>query len=260
MTDVIEGKIYDYPAYYDIIFASDWKTEVRFLHDCFAQHVPGKVQRVFEPACGTGRLLIKLADAGYEVSGNDLNPLAVEYCNKRFVRRGYEPAAVVGDMADFRLPRRVDAAFNLINSFRHLPTEAAATAHLQCIAASLRKGGVYLLGLHLSPANGRICEDECYTAKRGRTTVQSRLWTQSIDSRRRIEMVGMTLDVTTPTRKLRLVDEMPFRMYSLPQFRRLLSRVPELVLEETYDFDHDIECPTVVDKDSEDVVFVLKKR
>ena len=80
------------------------------------------------------------------------------------------------------------------------------------------------------------------------------------DSRRRVEMVGMTLDVTTPKRQLRLVDEMPFRMYTAAQFRKLLSRVPELELAETYDFDHNIDRPIKVHKNSEDVVFVLQKR
>ncbi len=156
MTEIIHGKVYDYPTYYDIIFAADWRKEFAFLEACFDEYATGPVQRLFEPACGTGRLLIKLAQAGYDVSGNDLNPKAVEFCNRRLERRGFEPTAMVGDMADFRLPKKVDAAFNLINSFRHLPNEQSATAHLQCVARALRKGGLYLLGLHLTPTDLRI--------------------------------------------------------------------------------------------------------
>ena len=63
----------------------------------------------FEPACGTGRLLVKLAAAGYQVAGNDLSRKAVDYCNARLARHGFPAAATVGDMADFRLPRKVDA-------------------------------------------------------------------------------------------------------------------------------------------------------
>jgi hypothetical protein len=85
--------------------------------------------------------LIKFAEAGYDVAGNDLNPLAVEFCNARFRRRGRAAAAVVGDMADFRLRPKVDAAFNMINSFRHLPSERSARSHLECVARALRKGG-----------------------------------------------------------------------------------------------------------------------
>ena len=88
------------------------------------------VRRVFEPACGSERLLIRFAESGFEVSGNDLNRVAVEYCNARFARKGFPAAAVLGDMANFRLSRKVDAAFNTINSFRHLLSEELAESHL----------------------------------------------------------------------------------------------------------------------------------
>src|SRR5687767_9903356 len=99
------ANLYDYPRYYDLVFGSDWKAEFDFLLDVFDSHIRGPVCRVFEPACGTGRLLFRLAQAGYQVSGLDLNPRAVDYCNKRLTRHGYPATAEVGDMADFRLPR-----------------------------------------------------------------------------------------------------------------------------------------------------------
>ena len=73
MTEIIKGSIYDFPKYYDLLFGSDWKAEFGFLQGAFPKHAGCSVQRVFEPACGTGRLLIKLAQAGYDVGGNDLN-------------------------------------------------------------------------------------------------------------------------------------------------------------------------------------------
>jgi SAM-dependent methyltransferase len=35
---------------------------------------------------GTGRLLFRLAQAGYDALGIDLNPRAVEYCRQRLAR------------------------------------------------------------------------------------------------------------------------------------------------------------------------------
>ncbi len=79
--------IYDYPQYYDLVYGSDWKAEFDFLLNCFERYATPHVRRVFEPACGTGRLLIKLAPAGYEVSGNDLNAKSIRYCNRRLERQ-----------------------------------------------------------------------------------------------------------------------------------------------------------------------------
>ena len=172
----IHASLYDYPKYYDLLFGSDWKAEFDFLGACFEQHARRPVRRLFEPACGTGRLMVKFASAGYEVSGNDLNSKAVAYCNARLQRLGFPPSASVGDMADFRLRRKVDAAFSTINSFRHLATERAAEDHLRCVAGALGKGGLYVLGFHLTPTREPTCDEESWSARRGNLAVCSRMW------------------------------------------------------------------------------------
>jgi len=257
--ELLNGSLYDYPKYYDLLFGSDWKAEFDFLRACFAKHARRPVRRLFEPACGTGRLLAHFATAGYEVSGNDLNARAIEYCNARLRRRGFRASAVVGDMADFRLPRKVDAAFNTINSFRHLPNERAAEDHLRCVAGALAKGGLYVLGLHLTPATEPACDEESWSARRGHLAVLSRMWSIGVDRRRRRERVGMTVEVYTPSRQFRLAEEMLFRTYTAAQFRRLLGSIASLELVETYDFAYDIDRPTDVDRLTEDVVYVLRK-
>jgi SAM-dependent methyltransferase len=243
-----------------VVFGSDWRAEYQFLQQCFDQHAQRKVKRIFEPACGTGRLLIQFAAAGYQVSGLDLNERAVDYCNQRFKRRGLQPTAFVGDMADFSLKRPVDAAFNMINSFRHLPNEKAAEGHLRSVAAALSPGGLYMLGLHLTPANGVPGDEESWSARRGHLAVVSRLWSMEVDLRRRQERVGMTFDVYTPTKQFRLSEELNFRTYTAAQFTKLLATVPELETVATYDFGYEIERPIEINRHTQDAVFVLRKR
>jgi SAM-dependent methyltransferase len=257
--DVIKGNIYDYPKYYDLLFGADWKAEYDFLRKCFKKHARRPVQRLFEPACGTGRLLVRLAKAGFEVAGNDLNPKAAAFCNDRLQRQGFPRTAVVGDMADFRLRRKVDAAFNTINSFRHLDTEQKAESHLRCVAGALAKGGLYVLGFHLTPERGPRCTEESWSARKGHLMVNSRMRSTSLDRRRREEWVRLVFDVYTPTRQFRLDDKFPFRTYTAGQFARLLGRVKELELAETYDFTYDIRQPIEITATTEDVIYVLRK-
>ena len=258
--EVIRGNIYDYPKYYDVLFNADCKAEYDFLRACFERHSRRAVRRLFEPACGTGRLLVKLAKAGYEVAGNDLSAKAVAYANGRLARHGLPATTVVGDMADFRLRRKVDAAFNTINSFLHLNSETKARSHLQCIVRALAKGGIYVLGLHLTPLRGRMWNGESWSARRGHLTVASRMWSMGIDRRCREERLGFILEVYTPRRQFRLEDEFVFRTYTAAQFRRLLGRIPELEVVETYDFAYDVDQPVPVTAESEDVVYVLRKQ
>lgn len=260
MLETVNGDLYDYPKYYDLVYGSDWKAEVEFLNECFSRFATGEVRRLFEPACGTGRLMYRMALAGYDVSGLDLNPQAVDFCNARLERHGLKPTAFVGDMSDFTLKRKIDAAFNTINSFRHLSTEAQARAHLQCIARSLRKGGIYVLGLHLTPTIGPPLETESWSARRGNLSVLSRLWVIDRDRRRRLERVGMSFDVYTPTRQFRILGESSFRMYTAAQMQRLFERVPELELTSVHDFGYDATKPTDIDGSTEDVVYILRRR
>jgi len=255
----IAGHLYDYPKYYDIVFGSDWKAEVDFLQAMFRRYADGSVQRVFEPACGTGRLMLKLAKAGYKVAGNDLNAKAVDYCNARLRRHGFPPSAVVGDMADFRLRPKVHAAHCMINSFRHLADERQARAHLNCVAEALVRGGLYVLGLHLTPTRGEPLTEESWSARRGNLAVMSRLWTIEVDRRRRRELVGMTFDVYTPTRSFRLEDRLTFRMYTAGQMKRLLAASGRFEILETYDFAYDPDRPVRITPATEDVVYVLRK-
>ncbi len=181
MPEETSASIYDFPKYYDLLFGSDWKAEYRFLLACFDKHAQCKVRRVFEPACGTGRLLIKLAQAGYDVAGNDLNPKAVKFCNDRLKRFGFPETVVVGDMSDFKVKKKFDAAFNMINTFRHLPTEETAVAHLQCMVRALNRGGIYALGIHLEPTACLPMQEEGWSARRGNLVVNSYMWSKGID-------------------------------------------------------------------------------
>jgi SAM-dependent methyltransferase len=257
---LVRGNVYDYPQYYDVLFAADWKAEFRFLKACFQKHARRRVAKLFEPACGTGRLLLKFAQAGYQVEGNDLNPRAVAYCNARFRRRRLPEPACQGDMADFRLRGKVDAAFNTINSFRHLQSQRAAASHLRCMAAAVAKGGIYALGFHLTPTGPPSCDEESWSARRGSVAVQSRMWTVKLDRRPREEWVRMVLDIHASNQQLRLEDAFPFRTYTAAQFRRLLAAVPEWELIETYDFTYQVDQPVCVTGQTEDVIYVLARR
>jgi len=257
--ETLRGSIYDYPKYYDLLFGSDWKAEFDFFSACFRLHARRPVRRLFEPACGTGRLLFRFAKAGYDVCGLDLNPKAVEYCNRRLQRHGLPPAAFVGDMSDFKLKRKADAAFNPINSFRELRSERQAEKHLRCMARCLARGGLYLLCLHLTPQTKQQCVYESWSARRGHLGIVSKMKSLRVDRRRRKEYVLMQFDVYTPTRTFRVRSDMVFRTYTARQMMGLLKRVGGFEIAATYDFRYDLGSPITVGPDTEDVVLVLRK-
>ncbi len=242
------------------MYGSDWKAELDFLQDCFEEYGERGIESVYEPACGTGRLLFRLAGLGFEVGGLDLNPAMVDYCNARLERHGCPGRVTLGDMTDFRLQQPRDAAFNLINSFRHLTTERAAVDHLRCVARALRPGGLYVLGLHLTPLDIEPLQEESWPARRGNLAVLSRLWIVSADYRRRYEEVGMSYDVYTPSRQFRIEGRSRFRTYTAAQFEKTLKTAGVFEVVATHDFGYDIEEQVEIHGETEDIVYVLRAR
>lgn len=257
--ETVTESIYDHPRYYDLVFGTDCAAELKFVCDINNKYLGGKAKRLFEPACGTGRLLYGLAKRGFEVEGIDLNVKAVDFSNQRFKRHGLDPTAWVADMADFRTKPKWDLAFNTINSFRHLTTAESAVSHLRCMARQTKRGGLYLIGLHLTPTTAEPLDGESWSARRGHLSVLTHMWTVERNPAKRLERFGMRFDVYTPTKLLRIEDELRMRSYTPEQFSSLLDEAGGWEIEDAYDFAYDINQPIQVDSSAEDVVYVLRK-
>ncbi len=256
---VAQESWYDHPRYYDLAFKSETGPEANFVEAACRKYCSFPVRRLLEPACGSGRLVAELAARGYRMTGLDLNQPALKFLRRRLARRGLRADIFLADMADFCLARPVDAAYCTFDSFRHLLSEQAAQQHLECVAASLRPGGVYILGFHLLPPDASEECTERWTERLGCTQVTVTLRVLSSSRRRRLETLRISLLVRRRDRLKRLRDEFPLRLYTAAQFRRLLSKVPRLRLCGVYDFWYDIEHPLKLDNQMSDTVFILQK-
>ena len=258
--EIVNESIYDHPKYYDLVFGNDVAAERKFIEAAAERYVRKDSPKLFEPACGTGRLMYALARRGFSIEGIDLNGRAIEFCNQRFSKHGLSETAYVADMADFKAKVKFDLAFNTINSFRHLDTAKTANDHLRCMAASSKKDAVYLIGMHLSPTEGPTCDEESWSASRGHLTVLTQMWTADRNRQERLERFGVHFDVYTPTKQFRIVDELKMRSYTAAQFRAMVTRQGDWQIEEAFDFSYDINRPISVGPTTEDVVLVLRRR
>jgi SAM-dependent methyltransferase len=251
---------YDYPQYYDIAFQAYTRREADFIEAACRKYCAFDARRLLEPACGSGRLVTELAARGYQVTGFDLSQPALSYLRRRLARRRLHAETFEADMSDFCLSRPVDAAYSTVNTFRHLLTEHAARGHLECIAESLRPGGIYVLGLHLYPPDGDVEDVWCWTEQRGETKVTVTLHVLNTNVRPRIVDVRVCLLVRRASTELHLRHEFPLRTYTARQFRRLLRSVGSLELCDIYDFRYDIEQPFPLNAEMAYSMFVLRRQ
>lgn len=254
-----EKSWYDYPHYYDVGFREDTPREAKFFEKAFAKYIPGKVKRVFEPGCGSGRLVVEMAERGFQVTGLDLNQPALDYCKEQLDKKGLKATLMKGDMTAFELKRPADAAFNTINTFRHLLSEEDAVKHLKCVAANLRPGGIYILGLHLLPTGGDFYGSEKWKAKEGRTQINYSLTVVDSLPKQRHEKLRITMTIKKGKSVVRVSDHFTLRLYNYKNIKTLFAQVPELVLRDVYDFWYEIDEPQKLDGNIADSVFILQK-
>lgn len=255
----MSGSLYDFPQYYDLLFRKDAEDEATFIQAAWKSFGSGALRRLLEPACGSGRLVIELANRGLHVTGFDICDPAVSFLKDQLQRKRLPAEVLSADMTDFRIGAAFDLAYCTLNTFRHLTTEADAHRHLQCVADHLRAGGLYILAFHLfPPGTDEQCVEQL-SVQSGKTRVDFELRVLNFCRRKRIEQVRLQMDVQSPKHHINTRSEFPMRIYRAAQFESLLRKVPDFDLLETFDFDFDIEFPRDLDDDLADAVFILRK-
>jgi len=223
-------RFYDLASAYDILHTPGTAEEVDGLERIALRHVGTRARRGMrwlEPACGTGRFLRVVAGRGTPIIGIDLNPEMVAYARQRLERLGLGSLASVrqADMTNFRVRAgSIDFAFNLINTIRHLPSDAAVLAHLACVRRALRPGGVYAVGLNYAdPDLDQPCED-VWEARRG--GVHVRQVVQFIPPGRgsRTEKAINHLVVTRPSGVEHFDAPYTLRTHTRRQWERIVAR------------------------------------
>lgn len=250
---------YDYPELYELGFLKETPKESLFMGDVFKKYVPFPVKRVLELGCGSGRLICDMAKRGYAMTGLDLNPTALEYCRKKLKKEKSTGELVVGDMTNFSFDEPFDAAINAINTFRHLETEEAALAHLNCVAKHLKPGGVFVLSLHLLPPDGDLWGTERWTAKKGDMTVYYALTVVETSMKTRLEKLRISMLVKEKDDSFRLSDHITLRIYTAKQLKSLLAKATQFKLIGVHDFWCEIESVQKLNGEAIDTVLILQR-
>ena len=135
-----------YSKYYDLLYA-DKQDDLPFYLD-MAKQAGGPV---CELACGTGRLLIPLARAGFEVTGIDMSQAMLDKLQAKLDREPREVQARVAlkcaDMRDYRFTRKHRLVFCAFNSFQHLLTTDDQLACLESVRNYLADDGRLVLNV-----------------------------------------------------------------------------------------------------------------
>lgn len=134
-----------FARYYDADFR-DYLEDLPFYRE-LARRTGGPL---LELMCGTGRVLLPLAEAGHTITGVDISPAMLAIARERVTEAGLAGRATLleGDVRDMALPAKEFAlAFVAINSFMHLEAVRDQLACLSNVRRALTPRGLLVLDL-----------------------------------------------------------------------------------------------------------------
>ncbi len=179
---------------------------------------------ILEMACGTGRVLIPLAEAGFQVTGVDASQAMLEIARRKVARAGVEQrvSLVQADMRDFSLDGEYHMAFCAINSFMHLESLDDQLAALRCWHRHLRPGGLLILDLfppnpdELGHEDGRVIVQGVWEEPETGVTIVKQ-YTREVDLAEQTIQVHFFFDERMPDGVVRRTI-VPFTMRYLGRF------------------------------------------
>lgn len=188
------ASLYDRPDLYDLIAPRDQVSEAFYLG--VAAERGG---RVLELACGSGRLTVPLAAAGFDVLGADLSPQMLGRARAAAKARGVAAEFVEADMRGFDFGRQFDTIIVGMNSILHLHTAEDFAGFFSSVRRHLAPGGrlafdafVPSVGLLSSDPNERQLMAELEHETLGRVTVEETIRYEPISQISHVEWFWST--------------------------------------------------------------------
>lgn len=226
----------------------------------FAERTGGPL---LELGCGTGRLLVPLARAGFEVTGVDMSTAMLEIARRKVTsaRLTDRVTLVQADMREIQLTQRFRLAFVAINSFMHLTALEDQLAALRAVHRHLLPGGLLIVDVDnpspqaLQEADGRVeLHGRWFDPETGATVLKSS--SRTLDAAHQLQDVLFIYDEVFPDGQVRRTLA-PFQARYLYRFEGelLLDKAgftPEHVYG-SYDLDP-------YESASERMIFVARRR
>jgi len=131
--------------YYDDVYTEQTAPADLPLYLHYAEQAPGSI---LELGCGTGRVTLPLARAGYQVTALDLAHDMLAILKRKLAQESAEVQAritvIQGNMADFELAERFGLVISPFRAFQHLLESEQQRRCLELIARHLLPGGRFV--------------------------------------------------------------------------------------------------------------------
>ncbi|MCL2408508.1 MAG: class I SAM-dependent methyltransferase [Oscillospiraceae bacterium] len=195
---------------------------------------------ILELACGTGRVSIPLAEAGFHVTGLDLSEQMLGIFREKLVDRPELDIEIVhSNIADFKVDRKFALIIAPFRAFQCLTDDSDIANALTCVREHLTDDGIFIVNV-FNPypvMDESWCRPEMLIWERldeetGNYVVK-KVVHDKIDTENRVIYPYYVFEVTYPDgRAERILDYLKLKYYYSDQLRAEIEKTGMIVVEE----------------------------
>jgi SAM-dependent methyltransferase len=142
-----------YASAYDVMYADKSNTaECDAVVALFDKFGDGRISRILDLGCGTGRHAFEFARRGFDVTGVDFSEAMLARARERGHPGGGSLDFVQGDARTYRPAAPFDAILMNFNVLGYMTSNDDFVAALETARASLREGGLFVADFWYGPA------------------------------------------------------------------------------------------------------------
>lgn len=144
-----------YAETYDQLYAAkDYVREVDSVLQIVSEFAKGRITRIVDIGCGTGRHAALLAQKDFEVTGVDRSDEMLRRGRKRSEEKNLQNKLTFyqGDARNFELGSSFDAALMMFNVLGYMVTNDDLMASLRSVRRHLSEDGLFIFDIWYGPA------------------------------------------------------------------------------------------------------------
>lgn len=175
--------------------------------------------RIFETACGTGRITLPLAQSGYKLIALDISEEMLQRAQDKIKRAGTTVDFVFGDMKSFILPKPVDAVICACDGINYLVRDIDAIRFFESCNRNLVAGGVLLFDMGSYNKLTKVLGNNVFYDDRDDVTC---LWQNRVS--KDLLHIGVTLFIREGNLYRRMDEEHIQRAYEIKKITQIMRQ------------------------------------
>lgn len=134
-------------VYDSLMYDADGGEWFSYIQELLSKAGVPRHARILETGCGTGRITLPIAQAGYDVVALDASEEMLGAASEKLRQHALSARFVCGDMQDFCMPSPVTAVVCACDGVNYLTEDQDLAAFFSCCSINLAPGGALVFDI-----------------------------------------------------------------------------------------------------------------